>query len=69
MKAETPTERYYEKLLFTDRNPNMVTAIEKLAADGKVHVVAVGCLHYFGPKGLLQLLKARGFETRPVRQE
>jgi uncharacterized protein YbaP (TraB family) len=30
-------------------------------ADGKSYVFAVGALHLVGPKGLVELLRARGY--------
>jgi uncharacterized protein YbaP (TraB family) len=48
------------------RHPAMVDAIERFAASGKLHLVAVGSLHYFGPNGLLALLRARGYTIEPL---
>jgi uncharacterized protein YbaP (TraB family) len=45
----------------------MVAEIEKLAAGGKPAVVAVGALHYFGPKGLLEMLKQRGCTITQIK--
>jgi hypothetical protein len=67
MQATTPVEQRFFKLLFDDRHPGMVAAIEKLAATGKVHVVAVGTLHYTGSGGLLALLEKRGYKVQQVR--
>jgi uncharacterized protein YbaP (TraB family) len=44
----------------------MVEAIEKYTASGSVYLVAVGALHYFGSRGLLELLRARGFTITPI---
>ncbi len=65
-KATTPGERFVAEQLFDARHPRMVEAIEKYAASGSVHLVAVGALHYFGPRGLLELLRARGYTITPV---
>jgi uncharacterized protein YbaP (TraB family) len=40
----------------------MLTAIERYANSGRLHVVAVGTLHFFGPAGLLEGLRARGYK-------
>jgi uncharacterized protein YbaP (TraB family) len=60
-------ERYIKEQVFEGRHPAMVAGIEKLAASGKPHVVAVGSFHFFGPKGLLELLKQRGYTITPVQ--
>jgi uncharacterized protein YbaP (TraB family) len=44
----------------------MIAAIEKMAASGRPHVIAVGTLHFFGPNGLIELLRKRGFTVRPL---
>lgn len=66
-KAKTPGERFVAEQLFDARHARMVQAIERFAASGKLHLVAVGALHYFGPNGLLELLRARGYTIEPVR--
>lgn len=54
-------ERWMSEEVIDARHPLMVTTIERFAESGKLHLVAVGTLHYFGDNGLLKLLKARGF--------
>jgi uncharacterized protein YbaP (TraB family) len=51
--------------LFTRRNKAWIPALVKQLRRGKTFV-AVGAGHYAGPTGLLALLEAEGFETRPV---
>ncbi|HXF45424.1 MAG TPA: TraB/GumN family protein [Burkholderiaceae bacterium] len=65
-KADTPGERFVAERLFDARHAQMVDAIDRYAASGKLHLVAVGALHYFGPNGLLQLLRARGYAVTAV---
>ena len=60
-------ERFVAEQLFDARHARMVQAIERFAASGKLHLVAVGALHYFGPNGLLELLRARGYTVAPVQ--
>jgi hypothetical protein len=48
------------------RHPAMLATIDRLAATGKPHVVAVGALHFFGPKGLLEGLRERGYRITPL---
>jgi uncharacterized protein YbaP (TraB family) len=65
-KGSGPGERFVAEQLFDARHPAMVAAIERFAATGKVYLVAVGALHYFGPGGLLAALRSRGFAIAPV---
>lgn len=65
-KAKGPGEKFIAEQLFDGRHPRMLEAIEKYAASGTLHLVAVGSLHYFGPRGLLEGLRARGFTITPV---
>jgi len=65
-KAKSRGERFVADQLFDARHPRMVEAIEKYAASGSVYLVAVGALHYFGSRGLLEMLRARGFTITPV---
>jgi uncharacterized protein YbaP (TraB family) len=60
-------ERFVREQLVEGRHPRMVQEIEKLAAGGKPAVVAVGSLHYFGAKGLLELLKQRGWTITQIK--
>jgi len=65
-KAKSSGERFVAEQLFDTRHPRMLEAIEKYTASGSVYLVAVGALHYFGPKGLLEALRGRGFTITPV---
>jgi len=65
-KAKSSGERFVADQLFDTRHPRMIEAIEKYTASGSVYLVAVGALHYFGPKGLLEALRGRGFTITPV---
>jgi uncharacterized protein YbaP (TraB family) len=64
--ATTPADRFVREQVIDARHPAMVAAIEKMAASGRPHVVAVGSLHFFGPNGLVELLRKRGFTVRPL---
>jgi hypothetical protein len=64
--AEGAAERFVVEQVIDARHPAMVEAIERFAASGKLHLVAVGSLHYFGPNGLLALLRGRGYTIRPL---
>lgn len=71
-KEDSEAARFINEKLFDERHPAMLDAIEKLAADAEPHTVAVGVLHFAGPKGLLNLLRERGYTIRrisPSRKE
>lgn len=57
-------ERFVAERIISGRHPRMLQAIERYAASGRLHLVAIGALHYFGPDGLLQALAGRGFTLR-----
>jgi uncharacterized protein YbaP (TraB family) len=59
-------ERFVVEQVIDARHPAMVDAIERYAASDRLHLVAVGSLHYFGPNGLLALLAARGYAIKPL---
>lgn len=65
-ESKGAAERFVVERVIDARHPAMVEAIERYAASGKLHLVAVGSLHYFGPNGLLALLRARGYTIRPM---
>lgn len=66
-KAKSRGERFVAEQLFDARHARMIEAIEKFTASGSVHLVAVGALHYFGPRGVLAMLRARGYTITPVQ--
>lgn len=59
--SRNPGERWVSERVIDGRHEAMLAAIERFGASGKLHVVAVGTLHYFGPAGLLDGLRARGW--------
>lgn len=56
--------RYYEAL-FDQRNQRWLPQLEQLFARERA-VAAVGLGHMLGPKGLIQLLKDKGYRVDPV---
>ena len=52
--------------LLEGRNPGMAQGIAALHESGARVFAAVGALHLFGPRGLLELLHARGFSVERV---
>jgi uncharacterized protein YbaP (TraB family) len=60
-------ERFVVDQLIEGRHAHMVEVAERLAATDRLHLFAVGALHYFGPRGLLVLLRERGYTITPLR--
>lgn len=65
-QSTSAAERFVAQKIVDERHPAMVAAVERLAASGRLHLVAVGSLHYFGPNGLLALLRNRGWTITAV---
>lgn len=57
-----------EAVLTVERSKAWLPRLESYAASGGVFV-AVGCLHLAGPDGLVELLRARGYEVERVKAE
>lgn len=62
-----PADRYLFRRLFAERHPAMIRAIEQSTAGGSRPLVAVGALHFAGPKGLIALLGRRGWTVERVQ--
>ncbi len=62
--ASSAAERFVVERLIDGRHPHMVEVAERLAASGRLHLFAVGALHFVGPKGLLAALHERGYRIR-----
>jgi uncharacterized protein YbaP (TraB family) len=60
-RSERASKRFVTERIIEGRHPKMLAAIERYADSGRLHLVVIGALHYFGPKGLLQGLRERGF--------
>jgi len=56
----------FEEKLVWDRHEAMVKKIEEYLNAREPYFVAVGGLHLAGPRGLLEMLKARGFAVRQL---
>ncbi len=52
-------------ILVHKRNKNIVDKFDEYAVDKKVFL-AVGAGHFFGGKGVLKLLKSRGYKVKPI---
>ncbi len=64
-KAEKSMQEFENELLY-DRNRNWIQIIEKLSKENPIFV-AVGAAHLPGKKGVLNLLKEKGFSVRVVK--
>lgn len=62
-----PADRYLFRRLFDERHPAMVRAIEQSTAYGARPLVAVGALHFVGPKGLIAQLRRRGWTVERIQ--
>jgi uncharacterized protein len=62
MQAQTTVgARFTVDTIVFGRHPAMVRRIEALMADGRNYLFAVGALHLVGPRGLVEMLRARGY--------
>jgi uncharacterized protein YbaP (TraB family) len=67
MQAQTtPGARFTVDTILFGRHPAMVRRIETLMADGRNYLFAVGSLHLVGPRGLVEMLRARGFTVNEL---
>lgn len=70
--ASTLSEEYrvapaLYRMLVADRNRRWMPKIEKLLKEDKDYLVVVGALHLVGSGGLLDLMKARGYEAKQMQ--
>lgn len=63
-RSSRGAQRFVAERIISGRHPKMVDAIERYAASGRLHLVVIGALHYFGPDGLLQMLRSRGYAVK-----
>ena len=62
MRTQTSVgARFTVDTILLGRHDAMVRRIETLMADGRNYLFAVGALHLVGPRGLVEMLKARGY--------
>jgi uncharacterized protein YbaP (TraB family)/GNAT superfamily N-acetyltransferase len=59
--ATTVGARFTVDTILFGRHPAMVQRIEELMTDGRNYLFAVGSLHLAGPRGLVEMLRARGY--------
>ena len=65
LKASTELKEFEQPLLI-DRNEKWIPRIEKMMKE-KSCFIAVGALHLEGEKGLIALLKLKGYSVNPIR--
>ena len=59
-------KRQLLKRLLDDRNPGLADSVDRLHAQGRPVLAAVGALHMPGPGGLVALLEKKGYAVRRV---
>ena len=67
MRSDRGAQRFVAERVIRGRHPKMVDAIGRFAASDRLHLVVIGALHYFGPDGLLQMLRDRGYSVRRLQ--
>jgi uncharacterized protein YbaP (TraB family) len=55
-----------EDVLIYNRHPAMLKKIEAFLADEQPYFVAIGSLHLIGKRGLVELLRAKGYQVRQL---
>ena len=59
------TESFYEKINYS-RNPGIAKKVEDYLLTGKTHFVAVGSLHLLGKRGIIEILRSRGYQVKQL---
>jgi uncharacterized protein YbaP (TraB family) len=65
-KGDNASDRFLQKVLLDQRNPNMAKQVETLLRTDKNSFVAVGALHLLGAKGVPSLLQQRGYQVQKL---
>lgn len=55
----------YDKLIY-ERNKNMANKIEGFLNSGEIHFVVVGAGHLVGKKGIIEILRAKGYSVEQL---
>ncbi len=67
MSAQTsPGARFTMETILLGRHEAMVRKMESMMADGRSYLFAVGSLHLVGPRGLVEMLRARGYTVNEL---
>jgi hypothetical protein len=62
---QTESKALDEVLLYS-RHDGMAKKIESYLASNEIHFVAVGSLHLVGPRGLVEMLRKRGYLVKQL---
>ena len=65
MTQDTSLPKKFEKVLVSDRNVTMAKRFLKISSDHTVFC-AVGAAHFAGKKGIIALLRKKGYTVEPV---
>ena len=63
-ESEMPAE--FMRLIFTQRNEQMLLGMQSMMLDQRKYFFAVGAGHLVGPEGLIEMLKKSGYTITPV---
>jgi uncharacterized protein len=63
-ESEMPAE--FMRLIFTQRNEQMLLGMQSMMSDQRKYFFAVGAGHLVGPEGLIEMLKTSGYTITPV---
>jgi uncharacterized protein YbaP (TraB family) len=66
MTYQFESEAFYNKFL-VQRNYNQADSIDYYIKTGKTIFAAVGCAHLPGKKGVIEILRSKGYILRPVK--
>lgn len=61
-----PDAERLREMLFYARQPAMLEKIEGYLASGKKHLVVVGAVNLLGERSLVEMLRNKGFEVKPL---
>lgn len=67
--GDDPLARRIQERIFFERNISMAASIERYLEDGRATFVIVGAGHLVGERGLVALLKQRGYALTQVEPE
>ncbi|HEX9390305.1 MAG TPA: TraB/GumN family protein [Usitatibacteraceae bacterium] len=63
---DLPRSAEIEEALVYSRHPEMLAKIEDFLRDDQPYFVAIGSLHLVGPRGLVELLRVKGYKVRQL---
>ncbi len=66
VNRDLPRTAEIEELLVYSRHPEMLARVEEFLRDDQAYFVAIGSMHLVGPRGLIEMLQARGYKVRQL---